>query len=200
MSLKPLVGTKGHVALEFPLGQNHMMRWLSTCVVAALAATLLTVPTASAKPSDGIAMPGLCRSAFNVASQRGYDVSRVASQRTMIFDGQRVRLNPEGWAADNPSDPSWTLWFHSLVWLVPLALEDPETAVKVFAERDAALPDPGASKGSRERRPMGWTQGQFRTRLETASCLYNLTPDRQATRCSQYGCGPVPRAAQLPGA
>ncbi|MDP4715002.1 MAG: hypothetical protein NWS04_04035 [Candidatus Nanopelagicales bacterium] len=177
MSLKPLVGTKGHVASELPLGQNHMMRWLSTCVVAALAATLLTVPTASAKPSDGIAMPGLCRSAFNVASQRGYDVSRVASQRTMIFDGQRVRLNPEGWAADNPSDPSWTLWFHSLVWLVPLALEDPETAVKVFAERDAALPDPGASKGSRERRPIGWTQGQFRTRLETASCLYNLTRD-----------------------
>ena len=199
MSLKPLVGTKGHVALEFPLGQNPMMRWLSTCVVAALAATLLTVPTASAKPSDGIAMPGLCRSAFNVASQRGYDVSRVASQRTMIFDGQRVRLNPEGWAADNPSDPSWTLWFHSLVWLVPLALEDPETAVKVFAERDAALPDPGASKGSRERRPMGWTQGQFRTRLETASCLYNLTRDPRLLPIAKRLAAANMDAARYPG-
>lgn len=142
-------------------------------------ATIATVAPAVAgpKPSDGIVMPGLCKAPYNVAAQRAADVSRVAEDRIVTFDGRRVVLDREGWAADNPSDPSWTLWFHSLAWLVPLALDDSRTAVDVFIERDKALPDPGAAVGNRIRRPVGWTQGQFRTRLDTANCLYNLTDD-----------------------
>lgn len=157
-----------------------MMRVVRSLLVgvAALATAAAVLPAAvQAKPSDGIPMPGLCRAPYNVAIQRGVDVSRVAAQRIVVFDGQRVQLDRKGWAADNPRDPSWTLWFHSLAWLVPLALDDPRTAVTVFLERDRALPDPGASLGNRERRPVGWTQGQFRTRLDTANCLFNLTRD-----------------------
>jgi hypothetical protein len=143
------------------------------------AATLMALaPTVvQAKPSDGISMPGLCRAPYNVAVQRAADVSRVAGQRILVLDGRRVNLKGKGWAAENPRDPSWTLWFHSLAWLVPLALEDPRTAVDIFIERDKALPDPGASVGNRLRRPVGWTAGQFRTRLDVANCLYNLTDD-----------------------
>ncbi len=154
-----------------------MMRWLGALLAGAFIATALVASPAQAKPSDGVSMPGLCRSPYNTAHQRGFDVTRVASNRTLVFDGRRVELTRRGWAAENPRDPSWTLWFHSLVWLVPLALEDPGTAVSVFVERDRALPDPGGSIGNRDRRPVGWTQGQFRTRLDTTNCLYNLTRD-----------------------
>ena len=180
MSLTPHGGGEGHVASGPRLGQNHMMRVVRSLLVGVTAlAMLTTVPpaVAQAKPSDGIAMPGLCRSPYNVASQRGFDVSRVAEDRIVTFDRKRVVLDRKGWAADNPRDPSWTLWFHSLVWLVPLALEDPQTAITVFMERDKALPDPGVSRTKDDRRAVGWTQGQFRSRLDTANCLYNLTRD-----------------------
>ena len=134
---------------------------------------------AQARPSDAVEMPGLCRSPYNVSHQRGFDVSRVASERVLVFDGRRVVLDRKGWRAENPSDPSWTLWFHSLVWLAPLALDDPETAVDVVVERDRALPDPGTSVSNAERKPWGWTQGQFRTRLDTVNCLYSLTGDER---------------------
>lgn len=154
-----------------------MMRWLGALVAGAIVATALIATPVAAKPSDGVPMPGLCRSPYNTAHQRGFDVSRVASHRVVVFDGKRVKLDRRGWEADNAKDPSWTLWFHSLVWLVPLALEDPATALAVFVERDRALPDPGGAIGNRERRPVGWTQGQFRTRLDTTNCLFNLTRD-----------------------
>lgn len=152
--------------------------------IAAAAVTVSLLPAvtpspASARPSDAISMPGLCRAPYNVAFQRKADVSRVAASRILTFDGKRVTLDRRGWAASNAADPSWTLWFHSLSWLVPLALDDPETAIDVFVERDRALPDPGSSVGNRERRPVGWTQGQFRTRLDVANCLYNLTRDQR---------------------
>lgn len=171
---------EGHVASGPWLGQNRMMRVVRSLLVGvtALATLMAVVPAvAQTKPSDGIAMPGLCKGPYNVAAQRSADVTRVVEDRVLTFDGQRVILDRKGWAADNPRDPSWTLWFHSLVWLVPLALEDPRTAVDVFIERDKMLPDPGASVSNRVRRPVGWTQGQFRTRLDVANCLYNLTDD-----------------------
>ena len=172
-------------------------RWLVGLAAAATLASLVPTATASLareKPSDGIAMPGLCRAPYNVAAQRGTDVSRVASSRVVTFDGRRVTLDKRGWAANNPKDPSWTLWFHSLAWLVPLALDDSQTAIEVFIERDRALPDPGPSVGNRERRPVGWTQGQFRTRLDTANCLFNLTKDERlvpiAKRLAQANMDP----------
>ncbi len=153
----------------------HVLRSLLVC--GALAATLLVAPPVQARPSDSVTMPGACRDSFNVASYRGFDVSQVAERRVVEFDGKVVRLDRKNWAADNPRDPSWTLWFHSLAWIVPLALDDSETAIRVFMERDRYLPDPGPSTDNRLRRPMGWTQGQFRNRLETATCLYYLTRD-----------------------
>lgn len=176
------------------------MRAPRSLLASLTAATILgsgiaAVPTtAQARPSDAIAMPALCRGPYNVAFQRGFDVSRVESDRVVEFDGRRVVLDRKGWQADNPRDPSWTLWFHSLAWLVPLALDDSQTAIDVFIERDRVLPDPGSALGNRERRPVGWTQGQFRTRLDTANCLYNLTRDPRlvpiATRLAKANMDP----------
>ena len=178
MALTPPQGAEGRVASGRLLGQNRMMRVVrSLLVCGALAATLLVAPPVQAKPADSVTMPRTCRDSFNVASYRGFDVSQVAQQRVVEFDGKRVKLDREGWSAENPRDPSWTLWFHSLAWIVPLALDDSETAIRVFVERDRILPDPGASVGNRFRRPMGWTQGQFRNRLETVTCLQHLTDD-----------------------
>jgi len=178
MALTPLGDGEGHVASGASLRQNRMMRVVrSLLVCGALAASVLVAPPVQAKPADSVSMPRTCKDSYNVASYRGFDVSKVATQRVVEFDGKRVSLDRKGWAADNPKDPSWTLWFHSMAWIVPLALDDSETAIRVFMERDKALPDPGASMGNRLRRPMGWTQGQFRNRLETVTCLYHLTDD-----------------------
>lgn len=187
MALIPPWGSEGHVASRRGFGQNRVMRVVrSLLVCGALAATLLVAPpvltssstsSAQAKPADSLTMPRTCRDSYNVAAYRGFDVSRVADQRIVEFDGRRVTLDRKGWPADNSKDPSWTLWFHSLAWIVPLALDDSETAIRVFMERDRFLPDPGASMGNRLRRPMGWTQGQYRNRLETVTCLYHLTRD-----------------------
>lgn len=151
---------------------------LAVGAVGAVAAGLLASP-ASARPSDSVKIPGLCNASYNVATARGFDVSKVASKRVVIYDGVTVSLTSNGWAASYAKDPSWALWFHSLNWLVPLALDDPETAIEVFEERDAALPDPGSSTNNKTRKPLGWTQGQFRTRLETATCLYAMTGDER---------------------
>lgn len=186
-----------------------MMRVVrSLLVCGALAATLLvappvltspSTPSAQAKPADSVTMPRTCRDSYNVASYRGFDVSRVAEQRVVEFDGKRVTLDRKGWPADNPRDPSWTLWFHSLAWIVPLALEDRETAIRVFMERDRYLPDPGASTGNRLRRPMGWTQGQFRNRLETATCLYHLTRDPRLVPIAKQLAAANMDTARYPG-
>ena len=184
MALTSPQDAEGHVASRPSLRQNRVMRVVRSLLVGVTALATLTavvpavVPVvAHAKPSDGISMPGLCKGPYNAAAQRGFDVSRVSADRVVTFDRKRVKLDRKGWASFNPRDPSWTLWFHSLAWLVPLALDEPRTAVDVFVERDKALPDPGASVGNRVRRPIGWTQGQFRTRLDVANCLYNLTDD-----------------------
>ncbi len=157
-------------------------RWLrgvlAASAIGAVSASLLANP-ASAKPSDSVNLPGMCNSSYNVASARGFDVSKVADRRVVVYDGVKVRLSPSTWDATYAKDPSWALWFHSLNWLVPLALDDPETAIEVFEERDAALPDPGSYTDNKARKPLGWTQGQFRTRLETATCLYAMTGDKR---------------------
>lgn len=158
-----------------------------------LAAGVISGP-AQARPSDDVNIPGICNSAYNVASLRGYDVSKVAEDRVLVYDGVKVRLEGDGWSTVNRKDPSWALWFQSLNWLVPLALDDPDTAVKVFQERDARLPDPGSGYSNSYRKPLGWTQGQFRTRLETATCLYALTGDERlepiAARLAQANMDP----------
>lgn len=180
MALTPHGDGEGHVASGAALGQNRTMRVVRSVLVGvtALATLVGVVPAvAQARPSDGVAMPSICRDSFNVASIRGYDVSRVASDRVVRYDGITVRLDRKGWKTTHPRDPSWVLWFQSLNWLVPLALTDPETAIAVFEERDRLLPDPGATTGRLERKGVGWSQGQFRNRLETATCLYAISRD-----------------------
>lgn len=156
-----------------------VVRGLGVVSVAALLAASLVAPPASARPTDIPDMPTHCRSAYKSSVQWKADVRRVASERVLTFDGRRVELRGRGWEASSATDPSWTLWFHSLVWLVPIALDDTETAVDVFIERDRALPDPGLGVDKSTSRSMGWTQGQFRTRLEVATCLYLLTDDER---------------------
>ncbi|MGA1089433.1 MAG: hypothetical protein ACO3X2_08240, partial [Candidatus Nanopelagicales bacterium] len=63
-------------------------RFLIGVAAAATVASLIPTATASMareKPSDGISMPGLCRSPYNVAIQRRTDVSRVADDRVLTF-------------------------------------------------------------------------------------------------------------------
>jgi hypothetical protein len=130
-------------------------------------------------------MPNHCKASYNIAVERGYDVSMVAGERVVAFDGRQVSLTPRGWKARHSRDPSWSLWFHSMVWLVPLALEDPDTAVAVMVERDKALPDPGTGADKSTRQSTGWTQGQARTRLQTVTCLYSLTGAPELVRIAE---------------
>lgn len=141
-----------------------------------LVATLPAAP-AFARPTDIPDVPQSCRSAYRTAVQWDADTSRVADRRIVVFDGRTVRLTPRGWSAYNPTNASWTLWFHSLAWTVPLALQDPVTAVDVVLERDVALPDPGQGSAKNVRQRTGWTQGMFRNRLEVVTCLWQLTKD-----------------------
>lgn len=157
----------------------RLVRALGLALPLVVSLALLAAPTASARPTDIPDMPAQCRSAYKTAVQWKSDTSRVASARIVRMDGHQVTLDRRGWSASDPSDPSWTLWFHSLAWLVPLALDDSETAIEVFEERDRALPDPGAIGDKAALRASGWTQGQFRTRLETATCLFALTTDER---------------------
>ena len=79
-----------------------MMRVVRSLLVGVTALAMLTTlspAVAQAKPSDGIAMPGLCKAPYNVSSQRGFDVSRVATDRVVTFDRKRVVLDRKGWAA-----------------------------------------------------------------------------------------------------
>ena len=124
-------------------------------------------------------LPARCKSTYRSAVQWKSDVSRVGRDRIVIFDGRTVRIQGSGWRVDDRKYGSWSLWFHSLVWLVLVAMDDPDLAVEVFMERDRALPDPGSSASKWEKRETGWTQGQFRNRLETVTCLYEYTRDER---------------------
>ena len=174
------------------------MRSLILCVTASVL-LLAGIPGARAAAPDDVRVPGHCRAPYSTALEWGFDVSRVASARVVVLDGKRVRLDRKGWAADDRRDPSWTLAFHSLAWLVPLALDDAPTAIKVFLERDKALPDPGAAYGNSYRRPLGWTPGQFRSRLDTATCLYVLTGDKRLLPIAQRLAVAVMDPLRYPG-
>jgi Heparinase II/III-like protein len=153
-------------------------RWLACAIAGATIASLGPwLPAVHAKPSEGLSLPRYCAAPFNVAAQRGYDISRVAAERILTLDGVRVRLDATGWVTVHPRDPSWATAFHSLNWLVPLGLVDPRTAVDVFVERDKWLPDPGGRVSAERRKTLGWAQGQFRSRLLTATCLFSMTGD-----------------------
>ena len=144
----------------------------------ALAIGVLTSAPAQAAPvgfPDGL--PDRCQSGYRIADQWNADVSAVASHRVLVFDGREVSLKGRGWAASDPKDPTWTLYFHSMAWLVPLALDDSDLAISLLQERDRLLPDPGAGESKQDLRKSGWTQGEFRTRLETVTCLNELTHD-----------------------
>ncbi|MFM8774034.1 MAG: hypothetical protein ACKOFP_09430 [Actinomycetota bacterium] len=162
-----------------------LVRALGLAVPLVLGASVLLAPPATARPTDIPEMPTQCRSSYKTAVQWKADVSQVASGRIVRMDGHTVRLDRKGWRANDPRDRAWTLWFHSLAWLVPLALDDSETAIEVFQERDRVLDDPGNIADKSALRSVGWTQGQFRTRLETATCLFALTRDERLRPIAQ---------------
>lgn len=176
-------------------GQRRSWRWLAGVAAVAVLGTSISVagtlpssashapaPSWKERPDPGEVpeeLPARCKSTYRSAVQWKSDVSRVDRDRVVVFDGQQVRVKDAGWRVDDRKHGAWSLWFHSLVWLVLVAMEDPDLAVEVFMERDRALPDPGASASKWEKRETGWTQGQFRNRLETVTCLYELTGDKR---------------------
>ena len=136
-----------------------------------------TASMAREKPSDGISMPDWCRSRTTSRSSGGPMSRAVADDRVLTFDGRRVKLDKSGWQRTIRRTRRGPCGSTRCRGSSRSPSDDSATAISVFVERDRALPDPGASKGNRERRPVGWTQGQFRTRLDVANCLYNLTRD-----------------------
>ena len=182
------------------LGQNHMVRRphvrrvLGALLPVALGLGVLT-PAAAAPLDWPDGLPDHCKTGYRISQQWDVDISRVVDDRVLVMDGQKVILRGEGWAASNAKDPTWVLWFQSMAWLVPLALEHPETAIELMQERDRELPDPGAGSDKGALRTSGWTQGQFRTRLETATCLNELTHDDRlvpiAERLAEANMDPV---------
>lgn len=145
--------------------------------IALLTPMLGIVPASAATLDFPDGLPDRCKASYRIAEQWDSDVSRVAADRVLVMDGRKVVLKGHGWAASDPKDPTWTLYFHSMAWLVPLALERPELAIDLLQERDRVLPDPGYGSLKSDTRKSGWTQGQFRNRLETVTCLNELTHD-----------------------
>lgn len=148
----------------------------------------LLVPVTSASGAVSVPPPaakikGDCKSIAKVAAQWHADTSRVAIDRTVVFDGRTISLTPSGWraaySASLINDPSWALWFHSLVWDVQIAVTNPNLAVQMVIDQAAALPDPGAFAPTAEQVATGWTPGNIRNRLRTVKCLYVMTGDQR---------------------
>ena len=158
----------------------RVRRLLGALLPLALAAGVIVAAPATAAPLDWPeGLPDQCKPGYRISEQWKVDLSRVVDDHVLVMDGKKVVLDGNGWAASDSRDPTWTLWFHSLGWLVPLALDHPETAIELLQERDRQLPDPGAGTDKYTLRATGWTQGQFRTRLETVTCLHELTHDER---------------------
>ncbi|MGI9195923.1 MAG: hypothetical protein ACR2KE_00485, partial [Candidatus Nanopelagicales bacterium] len=170
-----------------------LRRALGALIPACLVAALCVAP-AAAKMGFPPGLPDHCKTGYRISEQWKADVSRVVSDRILVMDGRTVTLKGKGWTTSDPQDPTWTLWFQSMAWLVPLALDDPEAAIRLLQERDRVLPDPGSRAAVGDIRSMGWTQGQFRTRLETTTCLHELTHDARllpiATRLAEANMDP----------
>lgn len=155
-------------------------RWRALIVTLAVTASALVAPAvAQAKAPNVPDVPGQCNGQYRTSQQWKADVSGVAADRVLVYDGVKIKLTPSGWRYYNGKDPAQTLWFHSLNWVAYLALSDPKTAIDVLVEADKALPDPGRYGGKYDRQATGWTQGAFRTRLETVTCLWYLTSDKR---------------------
>lgn len=133
---------------------------------------------AAAQPRE---VPAGCKELPKLAARWRSDVSAVASERRVRFDGRWVSLTPQGWReaydAQLLSDPSWALWFRALVWTIPLALDNSPLAVRTVLDQAAAVPDPGPDADSATLVSSGWTPGAIRNRLITVRCLYLMTND-----------------------
>jgi hypothetical protein len=134
----------------------------------------LILPTSTAKK-----LPNSCQTVLRSLNGWPIDISRIQSERIVSISGIGVTLRERGWYAQNERNAAWTLRFHSLGWLLPVALEQPNLAIELFQERDRILIDPGLKVGISQIQSSGWTEGQVTWRLGTATCLYALTRDQR---------------------
>jgi len=148
------------------------------------AAALLTVglgvtPSAHAseKPSR---VPAGCSQELGVAESYGTDVSTFNEDGRVTFGGRAVTVTgaDANYGIYLPDRATWSLWFRSWVWLVPLARDvSPEVAVDVALAWHAAVPDPGGRIDRQELVAAGWNEGAVTNRLETVLCLWRFSRD-----------------------
>lgn len=147
------------------------MRWLAAGVAFAIG---MTVGPASASESD---LPSICANELNAAERFNVDVSRLDEGRVGL-DGREMLLDGTAgsWSRLDKADPTFTVRFHSLAWLVP-AFDQGIDVVSLVLQREAVLPDPGFTVGQDALRAVGWKASQVRLRMGTISCLYRASAD-----------------------
>ncbi|MCX6422332.1 MAG: heparinase II/III family protein [Actinobacteria bacterium] len=141
----------------------------------------MVAPSRTEAAAQRETVPAGCAEIPRIAARWQADISQVASERRVRFDGRWVSLSPQGWRdaynADVIRNSSWALWFQALVWVVPLALENAPLAVRTVVDQANAVPDPGTSASPATQVATGWTPGAIRNRLITVRCLYLMTRD-----------------------
>jgi len=131
---------------------------------------------AAAPPSGALPAVGSssrCVALAERAELYGLRVDDLATSVTLR--GRSIPLTKAGLSSVRPASSQEALWFHSLVWLLPVSQRSAEAAIGAVELYTAALPDPGAGARRAVQRARGWSEGQIRRRLETLECLYRRT-------------------------
>lgn len=121
-----------------------------------------------------------CATSLAVAQRYETDLSRLTSQGTVTFGGQRVKVAGADaeYAYTRPDAATWTLWWRSMSWLAALVDQDrAHEAVDLAVDWHRALPDPGSAGGNKAVVSVGWNEGAVTQRMRTMLCLWVATRD-----------------------
>lgn len=108
------------------------------------------------------------------------DVSKLQTNGAVTFDGRTIQVagsdpDYDVWIDDRPT---WNAKFRSMAWLYTVADEDSvDEAVDLAVVWSQNVPDPGADADPQVKRETGWTESGVTNRLDTMTCLYDLSGD-----------------------
>jgi hypothetical protein len=163
--------------------------------VTAMGLAVLALVTASPAPTDARWVPAAAQAAplecgLPRSAAQGVGVTAAAVRngvlrmydRSVAIDPATINLSV------SPVDtPPWRLWYHSLVWLTPLAVESYEAGDVAGTRLVAAYVraavrttrDPGwATAAARaQARRTGWDEGTNTRRQQSLNCLVQIQPD-----------------------
>lgn len=163
--------------------------------VTAVGLAVIALVTASPAPTDARWLPAAARVAplacglpRSAAQGIGVTAQAVRNGVLRMYD-RSVAINPAtiNLAVSPVDNPAWRLWYHSLAWVVPLAVEsyvaeDAAGTRIVAAYVRAAVRtgrDPGSATPAAYARAnrSGWDEGTNTRRQQTLNCLVQIQPD-----------------------